>query len=75
MSCGKKLGKALVHSKKEPDMSCTHAYKPIEGHLNVGHGFRMTVYTKGEWKPVSLWWRLRWLFTGKMSSAEEEAVC
>ena len=49
------------------DMSCTHEYKPIEGHLNVGHGFEMTVYSKGEWRRVSVWGRLRWLLTGRMS--------
>ncbi len=49
------------------DMACTHTYKPIEGHLNVGPGFEMTVYVNGEWKKVSLWWRIRWLLTGKMS--------
>lgn len=41
--------------------------EPKEGQLNIETGFEMWVYSNSKWERVSLWRRLHWLLTGRMS--------
>ena len=57
-------------SEKAPT-DCTHIVEPKEGFLHITDGYVIWVYSKGEWRRISLWARLRWLLIGRMSDTEE----